>query len=141
MDIVPLFGLSSIKFGASKAHAIEVFGNPDAVENESGRNGVSSEIWEYQSHGIRLYFDPDLNFILWDISITSDNVQLNSINPIGIKESELLAYFPSLVLEVNDGIFKEYVDTKNELLFFLRDNIVKRIDVSPNLDDYLKRFG
>lgn len=141
MNIVPLVGLKSIEFGDSKEEANELFGIPDLIENELGQDGVSSEIWDYQSKGIQLYFDPDLEFRLWVISITSEAAKLNSIKPIGLKESELLAHFPSLVLEVNDGIFKEYVDQSNELVFFLSNNIVKRIDISPNLDDYLKRFG
>ena len=141
MNIVPLVGLKSIKFGDSKEEANELFGTPDLIENELSQDGVSSEIWDYQSKGIQLYFDPDLEFRLWEISITSETAKLNSIKPIGLKESELLGHFPSLVLEVNNGIFKEYVDQSNELVFFLRNNIVKRIDISPNLDDYLKRFG
>jgi len=141
MNIVPLVGLKSIEFGDSKEKANELFGTPDLIENELGQDGVSSEIWDYQSKGIQLYFDPDLEFRLWEISVTSETAKINSIKPIGFKESELLAHFPSLVLEVNDGIFKEYVDQSNELVFFLRNNVVKRIDISPNLDNYLKRFG
>ena len=141
MNIVPLVGLKSIEFGDSKEKAIELFGKPDLIENELGQDGVSSEIWNYKSKGIQLYFDPDLEFRLWEISITSELAKLNSIKPIGFNESELLAHFPSLVLEVNDGIFKEYVDQSNELVFFLRNKLVKRINISPNLDDYLKRFG
>jgi len=141
MNIVPLVGLKSIEFGDSKEKANELFGPPDLIENELGQDGVSSEIWNYKSKGIQLYFDPDLEFRLWEISITSELAKLNSIKPIGFNESELLAHFPSLVLEVNDGIFKEYVDQSNELVFFLRNKLVKRINISPNLDDYLKRFG
>ncbi|NQZ24657.1 MAG: hypothetical protein HRT53_21770 [Colwellia sp.] len=141
MNIVPLVGLKNIEFGDSKEKANELFGTSDLIKNELGQDGVSSEIWEYQSKGIELHFDPDLEFRLWDISVTSENAKLNSVKPIGFNESELLTHFPSLVLEVNDGIFKEYVDPSNELVFFLRNNVVKRIDISPNLDDYLKRFG
>tara|TARA_R110002153_G_scaffold110373_1_gene251589 strand:+ start:57 stop:494 length:438 start_codon:yes stop_codon:yes gene_type:complete len=141
MNIVPLVGLKSIEFGDSKEKANELFGPPDLIENELGQDGVSSEIWDYKSKGIQLYFDPDLEFRLWEISITSELAKVNSIKPIGFNESELLAHFPSLVLEVNDGLFKEYVDQSNELVFFLRNKLVKRINISPNLDDYLKRFG
>ncbi|MBH0048448.1 hypothetical protein [Pseudoalteromonas sp. NZS11_1] len=141
MNILPLLGLSTIKFGDSKYQAIELFGKPDEIENELGKDGVSSEIWNFQSLGVRLYFDPDFNFILWDVSISSDAAQLDGIRPIGLNESELLASFPALVLEVSDGIFKEYVNSEYELVFFLRNGIVKRIDVSPNLDNYIKRFG
>ncbi|MEI8618484.1 hypothetical protein P4S63_19125 [Pseudoalteromonas sp. B193] len=138
MNIVPLIGLKSIEFGESKEKAIKLFGEPDLVENVLGQDGVSSETWEFKSKGLKLYFDPDLEFRLWEISITSETVQLNHIRPIGLDEAELLINFPSLVLEVNDGIFKEYVDSSRELVFFLRNNIVERIDLSPNLDDYLK---
>ena len=141
MNIVSLFGLNSIKFGDSKSQAIELFGKPDEIVNELGKDGVSSEIWNFHSLGVRLYFDPDFDFILWEVSISSKNAQLDGIKPIGLNESELLASFPSLVLEVSDGIFKEYVSSENELVFFLRNGIVKRIDVSPNLENYIKRFG
>lgn len=46
MKIVPLFGLKSIEFGDSKEKTIELFGSPGLVENELGKDGVSSEIWE-----------------------------------------------------------------------------------------------
>ncbi|MDN3385213.1 hypothetical protein QL995_21580 [Pseudoalteromonas sp. APC 3358] len=141
MNIVPLVGLKSIEFGDSKEKAIELFGKPDLIENELGKDGVSSEIWEYQAEGMQLYFDPDFGFKLWGISLSSEISQLNNIRPISFSETELLAHFPTLVLEMSDGIFKEYVDSTNELEFFLRNNIVKRIDLSPNLDDYINRFG
>ncbi|GAC07255.1 hypothetical protein [Paraglaciecola chathamensis] len=141
MNIVPLIGLKSIEFGDSKEKANELFGIPELIENELGQDGVSSEIWDYQSKGIQLYFDPDLEFRLWEISVTSETAKLNSIKPIGFNESELLEHFPNLVLEVNDDIFKEYVDPSNELVFFLRNNVVKRIDISPNIDDYFNRFS
>ncbi len=141
MNIVPLVGLKSIEFGDSKEKANKLFGAPDLIENEFGQDGIRSEIWDYRSKGMQLYFDPDLEFRLWEISVTSETAKINHIKPIGFNETELLAYFPSLVLEVNDGLFKEYVDPPNELVFFLRNNVVKRIDISPNLDDYLKRFG
>ena len=141
MKIVPLLGLNNIEFGDPKDKAIEIFGNPDLVENELGKDGVSSEIWEYHSKGIHLYFDPDSAFRLWGTSIHAETAQLNGIKPIGLNEPDLLTHFPTLVLEVNDGIFKEYVESSKELVFFLRKNIVNRIDISPNLDDYLNRFG
>ena len=75
MKIVPLSGLNIIKFGDFKGKAIELFGSPDIIENEGGKDGVSPEILEYKSHGIRLYSDPDLGFKLWSLSITSDNVE------------------------------------------------------------------
>ena len=141
MNIVPLIGLKSIEFGDTKEKANMLFGEPDLVENELGQDGVSSETWEFKSKGLKLYFDPDLEFRLWEISITSETVQLNNITLIGLNETELLNNFPSLALEVKDGIFKEYVDSSQELVFFLRNNIVERIDLSPNLDDYLNKFG
>jgi len=141
MNIVPLIGLKNIEFGDTKEKANMLFGEPDLVENELGQDGVSSETWEFKSKGLKLYFDPDLEFRLWEISITSETVQLNNITLIGLKETELLNNFPSLALEVKDGIFKEYIDSSQELVFFLRNNIVERIDLSPNLDDYLNKFG
>ena len=141
MKIEPLEGLDVIKFGARKADALKLFGKPDFVENKDGTDGVSAEIWEYKSQGLRLNFDPNLDFILEGIFVYSPEISLNDFNPIGLTEQELLTHYPNLELEVRDGRFADYVDNPKELLFFLRDKVVKRVDVLPKISDYLERFG
>ena len=141
MNIEPLEGLDVLKFGSSKNEALELFGKPDLIENEGGKDGISAEIWEYQKHGIRLNFDPDFNFILEGVFVYSPEISLNDFKPIGLTEKKLLNYYPNLELEVKDGRYSDYVDNSKELLFFLRDNVVKRIDVLPKISDYIERFG
>ena len=141
MNIEPLVGLNIIKFGASKEEALELFGQPEVIENADGEDGIRSENWAYKKLGLELNFDPDFNFILERIYVYSSEVSLNSFNPICLSEKQLLENYPALELEVKDGRFTDYVDNSNELLFFLRDNVVKRVDVLPNLQEYLQRFG
>ncbi len=141
MNIEPLEGLDVIKFGASKEDALELFGKPDFVENESGKDGVRPETWEYKTLGLRLDFDPDFNFIMEGFFVSSSKVSLNGFYPVGLTEQELLNKYPSLELEVKDGRFADYVDNSKELLFFLRDNVVKRVDVLPKLSNSLDKFG
>ena len=141
MKIEPLEGLDIIKFGASKGKALELFGLPEFVENESGKDGIYPEVWEYKKLGLRLDFDPDFDFILERVFVYSPEISLNNFYPIGLTEKQLLDHYPTLDLEVKDGRFTEYADNSNELLFFLRDNVVKRVDVLPNIADYLDKFG
>jgi len=140
MKILPLVGLSIIEFGELKAKAIELFGVPDSIENINGEDGVSSEIFNYLELGLNLYFDSDRGFILEDISVYSALVELSGFYPVGSTEQELLSRYPKLELEISDGRFKDYVDSPHELLFFLRDNIVQRVDVSPNIDNYIDKY-
>lgn len=141
MKIEPLQGLDKLKFGSSKEDALKLFGEPDSIENEGGKDGITAEIWEYKEIGLRLDFDPDFNFILERVYVYTPKISLNGFYPIGLTEKELLGHYPSLEIEVKDGRFTDYVDNSKELLFFLKDNIVKRVDVLPKISDYLERFG
>ncbi|WP_304637391.1 MULTISPECIES: hypothetical protein [Pseudoalteromonas] len=141
MKIEPLEGLDVLKFGATKEDALELFGKPDIVENEGGKDGIRAEVWEYKAQGLRLDFDPDFNFILERIFIYSPDVSLDGFFPIGLTEQELLTHYPNLELEVKDGRFTDYVDNSKELLFFLRDKVVKRVDILPRISDYLDKFS
>ncbi|KPW02268.1 hypothetical protein [Pseudoalteromonas sp. P1-11] len=141
MKIEPLQGLDILKFGSSKEDALNLFGEPDVIENEGGKDGIRAEIWEYKEIGIRLDFDPDFNFILERVFVYSADISLNGFFPIGLTEQELLNHYPSLELEVKGGRFADYVDNSIELLFFLKDNIVKRVDVLPKISDYFEQFG
>ena len=141
MNIEPLEGLDVIKFGASKEDVLELLGKPDVVENEGGKDCLSAEVWEYKTLGLRLDFDPDFNFILEGVFAYSAEISLNGFFPIGLTEQELLNHYPNLELEVKDERFTDYVDNSKELLFFLRDNVVKRVDILPRISDYIDKFG
>ena len=141
MKIEPLQGLDKLKFGSSKENAVKLFGEPDVIENEGGKDGITAEIWEYKEIGIRLDFDPDFSFILERVSVYTQKISINGFYPIGLTEQELIGHYPSLELEVKDGRFTDYVDNSKGLLFFLKDNIVKRVDVLPKISDYLEWFG
>ncbi|MCL1036280.1 hypothetical protein L2750_03835 [Shewanella submarina] len=140
MKIETLQELDKLKFGSSKEDALKLFGEPDVIENEGGKYGITAEVWEYKKTGIRLDFDPDFNFILVGVFVYTPKISLNGFYPIGLTEQELLGHYPTLELEVKDGQFSDYVDNSKEL-FFLKDNIVKRVDVLPKISDYLERFG
>jgi hypothetical protein len=60
---------------------------------------------------------------------------------VGLSSTELIKHYPSVKLEVSGGIFKEYVDVKKELLFFLLNDIVNRVDISANIDDFINEYS
>jgi hypothetical protein len=138
MEIVPLNGLSVLKFGDSKEFLISKFGQPTSIENKDGADGVGSEIYNYADLGLDVYLDFDANFVVWGISVRSDKFTLNGLSPIEMNETELTSSYKDLVVEVSDGRFKDYVNNELELLFFMRDGLVKRVDINPNLDNYIE---
>jgi hypothetical protein len=117
-----------------------LLGQPDSIENLNAQDDTSSEIYQYDSLGLELYFDKDSDFRLWGISIIDRTANLNGITPIGLSEKEILKAFPDLELDVCDGEFKEYVLPKQGIEFYLKADNVHRIMVNPNLEDYCDRF-
>lgn len=133
MKIEPLNGLDIIRFGDSQAVAKERFGDPATIKNKNGSDGVSSEIWIYESLGLELYFDPDDDFKLWGIYTTSQKISLEGINPIGLSDTALNSTFVGLQLNVHDGRFKEYSYPNKEIEFWLKDDVVRMVSISPKL--------
>ncbi|WP_020412342.1 hypothetical protein [Microbulbifer variabilis] len=133
MNIEPLKGLDAISFGALLSEAREIFGFPDEINNEGGADGVSSEIWLYHNMGLELYFNPDEKFKLWGINITSQEVTLEGIKPVGLTDIELNSIFPELILDVNDRDYKEYNYTGKEIEFWLKDDVVTMVRVNSKL--------
>ncbi|MBF7073582.1 hypothetical protein ISG33_09270 [Glaciecola sp. MH2013] len=114
------------------------FGQPNSVENEGCANGCSSEIYKYSNLGLEVYLDCDAQFVVSGISVRSEQFTLDGFSPISMDESELVQAFQDLVIEVSDGKFTDYTSDEKGLLFFMRDGLVKRIDISPNIDKYME---
>lgn len=140
MNILPLKGTDKLVFGTHKSEIQKLLGQPDSIENLNAQDDTSSEIYQYDSLGLELYFDKDSGFRLWGISIINRTANLNGITPIGLSEKEILKAFPDLELDVCDGEFKEYVLPKQRIEFYLKADNVHRIMVNPNLEDYCDRF-
>jgi len=141
VEILPLKGLSELQFGDSKKDLVSKFGSPTSIDNKGGTNVCYSEIYKYASLGLDVYLDIDAKFVVWGFSVNSKEFTLKGLSPIGMSESELSRSYPELVVEVTDGRFREYVNEELGLLFFLRDGIVARIDINPNLDDYIEALN
>ncbi len=140
MNIHPLKGLGEIRFGDSRDKIESLLGVPDDVSNKDSTDEVSSEIWSYANLGLELYFEPDSGFRLWSILTSSEKVSLEGINPIGLSDRELKKAFPNLKLDIHDGKFKEYSYPNSEIVFFLKNNVVKRIDIDPNIEDFPDKY-
>ncbi|MEE4246623.1 MAG: hypothetical protein V2I33_14530 [Kangiellaceae bacterium] len=134
MEIYPLKGLGEIRFGHSREQINSRFGLPDEISNKDGTDEVSSEIWVYKNLGLELYFEPDSGFKLWGILTSSKTASFKGINPIGLDELELKSALPELKLEIHDGKFKEYSYPNAEIVFFLKNDIVKRVDIAPIIE-------
>ncbi|MCL1036615.1 hypothetical protein L2750_05545 [Shewanella submarina] len=140
MEIYPFIGLGEIRFGDTRCQTKSRFGLPDEVSNREGGDGGASEIWRYKNLGLELYFDPDSEFKLWSILTSSENVSFEGVNPIGLTDSELKKAFPNLKLSIHDGKFKEYSYPNAEIVFFLKNDVVKRIDIDPVIEEFPNKY-
>ncbi|MBZ9612847.1 hypothetical protein [Rheinheimera maricola] len=141
MNILPLKGTDELQFGTHKSDILKSLGKPDSIENLDAKDEVSSEIYYYDSMGLGLYFDKDTGFRLWGLSISDHSVQLNGFFPIGMSETDLLKAFPTIVLDVSDGEFKEYLLPEQEVEFYLKGDVVQRIMLSPDLEKYCVKYS
>jgi hypothetical protein len=141
MNILPLKGTNKLQFGMYKSDILKSLGKPDSIDNLDAKDEVSSEIYYYDSMGLGLYFDKDTGFRLWGLSISDPSIQLNGVSPIGMSETDLLKAFPAIELDVIDGEFKEYLLPEQEVEFYLKGNVVQRIMLNPDLDEYSVKYS
>jgi hypothetical protein len=127
MEILPLKGLDTIRFGNSRSKAECLYGVPDSISNKDAVDGVSSEIWSYDGLGITLYFSPDNSRLLESLIVLSPDISLGEIKPVGLTEAELKSVFANLRLEVADGKYKEYSLSDKKLEFWLKGGIVTKV--------------
>ena len=139
MNVYPLKGLGKIRFGDSRETVEAHFGFPDDISNKNCADEVSSEIWRYIDLGLDLYFKSDSGFKLWSILSSSEQVNFKGAKPIGMSDQELKQAFPGLKLDIHDGEFKEYSYPRSGIVFFLKGNIVKRIDIDPINEGFLDK--
>lgn len=129
MNIEPLSGLNVISFGDSLSAAKELFGEPDVLENINGEDGVSSEVWIYTELGLELYFDPNDDFKLWGMNITSREISLEGHFPVGLSEQDLNSRYYNLKTTVQDGKYKELEYPYKEIEFWLKEDSVYLVRV------------
>ena len=137
MKILPLKGIDRIAFSSPKSDVLKLFGNPDRVMNKDGKDGVSSEILKYYEIGIDVYIDTDFGFIVWGLCIYSKESILHGHNAIGMNLREFRTAFPNAIQTIKHNEFKEYEIKEECITFFLKNDIVKRIDVDPDIDEYV----
>ena len=58
-----------------------------------------------------------------------------------MSETDLLKAFPAIELDVSDGEFKEYLLPEQEVEFYLKGNIVQRIMLNPDLNEYSVKYS
>ena len=127
MEILPFKGLDILHFGSSRAQVKEILGAPDSISNKDGSTSVSSEIWNYNSIGLELYYDLENEYLLDSPIVKSSEVYLGQSKPVGLTELKLKSQFPNLKLDVADGRYKEYALEKDKIEFRLRDQIVTKV--------------
>ncbi len=93
LAIQPGRGIGSVSFGCTRDEATEVFGRPDRIEENEDSLGERCIAWHYDVLGLSLYFDEDADFRLGLIDVSSLDVSVRGVRPIGLELTEALAAF------------------------------------------------
>lgn len=141
MNIYPNTGAGKITFGMLREE-IEIFlGSPDEICNPDGQDLIGSEKWIYNTLGLELSFDPDVEFRFDGCFITSKKASLNDICLVGLSLNELVSKFPNFILSDDCGKFKEVTSPDSEMYITLIDEIVKSINITPNSRDFIYEYS
>ncbi|MDH5484258.1 MAG: hypothetical protein OEY43_03390 [Gammaproteobacteria bacterium] len=135
MNIKPMMGVENILLGTSKEAIIKLLGNPDLSRSEEWPDNTISETWTYSTMGLQLNFDSDDNYCLSTITLTSKDVVLEGIRPIGLDINRLIEQLPSIILEQDfEANAKDYIYPEKEISFWVVDDIVENLTIFPAYD-------
>lgn len=74
MDIKPLYGFGSLKFGATQKDVEEVLGSPQETETIDVEGEIHEvEVWSYYELGHAVYFEKELNNVVTNFE--TDNAE------------------------------------------------------------------
>ena len=91
--IQPGRGIGHIWFGCTRDKAIEILGQPDRIEEDEDSLGECCIAWHYDVLDLSLYFDEDADYRLGLVDVSSLDVSVLGVRPIGLGLTEALAAF------------------------------------------------
>ncbi|MCB2147229.1 MAG: outer membrane protein assembly factor BamE [Deltaproteobacteria bacterium] len=130
MKIYPSIEQYNIRFGLKREKVRAILGEPSSVDIINVSEQADLECWTYDAHQIELIFDSENSYRLFSISFASENVKVEDVAIIGLKEKKLLKKFPELYCQdEKDEIGYNYEYPGENLMFWVSDGIVKLLTV------------
>ncbi len=107
LEINPLKGFGSIRFGATRNEIQEKFGEPGEIEKLEGESDESdAEAWNYWEIGHTFFFEKDSDYRCTCVETDNDEVKLFGKEVFLMSEDQIIKL-------MNDNGFTE-LDTENE---------------------------
>lgn len=137
-------GLDEIKFGFPTAKVVDMFGEPDHIDEYEHEDGEKTLTYFYYELGIDLVFDSEDDFKLGSISIVNPEFHLKNDLKVGISRDEVIEVAKKLGLsEPEDVAVATEEFPTHSLLSFEKENLdvwfddgmVSEIDFGPFWQD------
>jgi hypothetical protein len=93
LTLKPGRGVGLVSFGFVRDQVADVFGQPDRIKENEDDMGERCIEWHYDVIGLSLYFDEDADFRLGLIDVSSLEVSVCGVRPVGLGIDELQAAF------------------------------------------------
>ena len=120
----------NINFGLKREEVRDILGEPSSIDKIKVTDYSDLECWTYDAHQIELIFDSEHYYQLSSISFASENVKVEGVAIIGLKEKKLLKKFPELYCQdEKDEIGYNYEYPGENMMFWVSDGIVKLLTV------------
>ena len=98
LEIKPLNGLGSLRFGMSRDEVTSLLGEPEDVDEYSfsGAEDDLSESWHYDEMDLSMSFDAEDDWRLVTLAVSSPDYQLEGHSLVGLNRDELLSLLESI---------------------------------------------
>ncbi len=140
-EIKPLKGLGRLVFGLSKNEVVRQLGEADKSELIEYPDGLSTEIWTYDSLQLECSFEEEEDRRLGSLEMFNGELLLKGKKIIGLDEMRFVDAFIQLDLgsilsektDPEDNFYNYYCRDSN-MMIWISDGVVESITLMPEYD-------
>lgn len=92
IEILPLAGLASLKFGATRKELGDLLGDPNGVDRYADEDDFAAETWHYDDLEMSFVVEEVEDWKLTTITVSADHFSVAGANPIGWEKDQLLEW-------------------------------------------------
>ena len=140
LEIKPMQGIGSLKFGASSDEVAKYFGKAEEVEETEAVEEFKTIIWHYWSKGCSVFFDEENNLLFSSIEIDNRSAVLWGKPIFEMKEAEIVKLFKKNGFIEIDSELHEWGERRVSfddamVDFYFEDDALTSINYSVSLDE------
>ena len=142
VKIKPLIGIDGLTLGIKMSDVLNILGEPDHRKFWDFEDGSCDKTWEYSKLGLELTFSSDDKWLLGNITVESENAELEGYQLIGLDEQEFLKRLQQTdigPIQLDDDFVelgsRDYVCDRLSLSFWVNDGKLESITIFPEYDE------